>query len=166
MATPTAFTYHTELINGQEIEKPLGKKTHAYIQSVLMRLLFGLSELKDYLILPELNVLCNINHQDRIVPDIAIVPKKAQYRDGDLLDPPVLAIEIISPGQSFDDLLDKCERLCVSGTPTCWIMLPAKRQAWIYSSDGILRRSGVLHFDLPTAVIRLRVEDVFSALDD
>ncbi len=49
--------YHTEFIDGQEVQKPLPKKLHALIQKFLL-LALNRALPRDYEVLPELNVLC------------------------------------------------------------------------------------------------------------
>ena len=57
----TTFRYHTEIIRGVEIEKPLPEKWHALVQKFL--LLWLERELPpDYQCLPELNVICACGH--------------------------------------------------------------------------------------------------------
>ena len=152
MSTSTTFRYHTEHIHGAEIEKPLPKKLHAMVQRFLLlwftKLLQdpNLSDLYDCL--AELNVICSA---ERIVPDVTLFKRKAHFIDGDLAEPPLLAVEISSPGQSFSSLLEKCEILANQGTPTCWIILPEKRQAWIFSDFTLVQVTGTLdcHFSIP-----------------
>jgi len=128
-----AFVYHTERIAGKEIQKPLPKKLHAIIQMYLLMLLKS-SLPEEYRVLPELNVICG---GERIVPDITVYQRGAKFVDGDLADQPVLAVEIASPKQTFSDLLAKCERLVEAGTAMTWIILPEKRQGWMFSGLGL-----------------------------
>ena len=130
MSVVTTFPYHSELIDGQEIEKPLPKTLHAIVQ---MRLIVELSKWAGELrlvVLPEQNVLCGM---DRLVPDVVIADKKGPFENGDIRAEHVrVAVEIMSPGQTFADLIAKCERLRRSGVPLCWMIWPSKRKAWVY----------------------------------
>lgn len=133
----TVFTqpaYHVELIDGREIEKPVPKELHAIIQSYLIEVLRTRLSKQKYRALSELNVLCG---DDRLVPDIALARRNAKYRDGDLADPPLLCIEIFSPGQTFAALVDRAERLLKAGTPLCWLIWPERRQAWTYTAERL-----------------------------
>jgi Uma2 family endonuclease len=93
--------YHKELIDGREIEKPLPKDRHAFIQTFLGAVLATLP--KSYRAATELNVVCG---SDQLVPDVLVAERSARYENGDLADPPTLAVEIISPGQTLSDFLD------------------------------------------------------------
>jgi Uma2 family endonuclease len=129
--------YHLERIDGREIQKPLPKKLHAFVQSYLISILSVNTQPK-VRILSELNVLCG---EDRVIPDVTVVRRNARYIDGDLADPAILAVEILSPGQPLSILIDKAERLIKAGTPMCWIIWPERRQAWMFSGDA-LREAG------------------------
>ncbi len=130
MSTALAHSYHSELIGGIEIQKPLPKKLHFLTQRFVLRTSDrGLPE--QFLAGCELNVLCG---PDRLAPDVVVVAHNARYRDRDLADPPLLAVEILSPGQTIGNLFDKAERMVRTGTPICWAIWPERRKAWEFSS--------------------------------
>ena len=103
--------YHLELINGQEVEKPLPKRLHVIVQSYLQFLFLSLLR-ERYLCASELNFWCGL---DRLVPDLTIVRRGAEYRDGDLVEAPALVVKILSPGQTIGSLMDKASRLVMAG---------------------------------------------------
>ena len=129
----TTFSYHTELIDGVEVEKLLPKQVHGVVQMFLTQWM-GRNLPPEFDALPELNVLCG---PDRLVPDITVAQQSAHYVNGDLADGPELAVEIFSPGQLLADVLDRCSRLLKAGTAMCWIIWPDKRKVWNYSSDDL-----------------------------
>jgi Uma2 family endonuclease len=153
--------YHTELIDGREVEKPLPKKLHARVQAFLLRIL-GMKLVRPYEALPELNVLCG---QDRLVPDITVTKRSACYEDGDLAEPPLLAVEIMSPGQTLSNLVNKCERLHKAGTPQCWIVWPERRQAWIYTPASFEAALENLSASLGESSIEISLAEMWSELD-
>ena len=56
-AVDVSTQYHTEIIDGREVLKPLPKKLHILVQTYLTGIL--LRDLaKQYRVMPELNVLC------------------------------------------------------------------------------------------------------------
>lgn len=154
--------YHAELIDGREIQKPLPKKLHAFVQRFLL-----LALTRDlpgsYLALPELNVVCG---EDRLVPDLTVASRRAQYRDGDLVEPPCFAIEIVSPGQTIAQLFDRAGRLCLAGTPLCWIIWPERRKAWQYSSEDLTEAKEILTAALPEgASVSIRLAEMWAELE-
>jgi len=156
-----APTYHTELIDGAEVEKPLTKNLHSLIQSYLVG--FFRLQLPTYRVMPELNVLCG---SDRLVPDLVITKHGAKYIDGDLAEAPLLAIEIISPGQTLGQLLDRCERLLKAGTPLCWVILPERKQAWSYVKENFTQATAQLIFTLPDHKIIIPLNEMWKELEE
>jgi Uma2 family endonuclease len=153
--------YHTELIDGREVEKPLPKNLHAFIQTFLAAV-FSARLPRRYRAATELNVLCG---PDRLVPDITVMERSARYESGDLADPPALAVEIMSPGQTLSDLLNKCERLHKAGTPECWVIWPEKRQAWTYAPGSFHEASKTLTVSLDPIAVEISLAEMWSELD-
>lgn len=162
-AVLTEPLYHTELIDGREIQKPLPKNLHAFVQTYLLQW-FGRQLPRPYRVVSELNVICG---SDRLVPDVVIASRTARYIDGNLADPAILAIEIMSPGQTLSDLLDRCERLLAAGTSRCWIIWPDRRKAWTYTSEELLcEASDVLIAALPDTASQSESDQLHISLSE
>lgn len=162
-ATITEPIYHTELIDGREIQKPLPKKLHAIIQGYLTALFVRLLS-KQFQTLPALNIWCG---PDRLVPDLVIADRHARYEDGDLIDPAAFAIEIVSPGQTLGELLGKADRIVRAGTPACWVILPQRRKAWMLSADDLIEAKDVLEARLPDGnLIQVQTAEMWAELDE
>ena len=158
----TEPAYHLERIDGREIQKPLPKNLHAFIQNFLIALL-NRDLPKRYRVGPELNVLCG---DDRLVPDVTVMERNARYEDGDLADPPQLAVEIMSPGQTVGRLFDKADRLVRAGCPICWVIWPERRQAWMYSADRMLEATETLTASLSDGSrIEVNLAEMWAELD-
>jgi Uma2 family endonuclease len=153
--------YHKELIDGHEVEKPLPKKLHARVQAYLIRVL-AMTIPQSYEALPELNVLCG---GDRLVPDITVTERSARYEDGDLADAPALAVEIMSPGQTLSDLVDRCERLHKAGAAQCWIIWPERRQAWMFTPVSLEAAKENLTASFGEDSIEINLAEMWSELD-
>ncbi len=139
-AVLTEPIYHTELIDGHEIQKPLPKNLHAFAESYLIGFFHQILP-KKYRVMSELNVLCD---PDRLVPDTTVAFRNARYQNGDLADPAVLCVEILSPGKTVGDLFDKADRILKAGTPLCWIIWPERRKAWMYSLKDLSEATEIL----------------------
>ena len=136
--TMTRESYLVELIAGREVEKPLPKKLHIWIQTYLIVKLSALLA-ERYMAMPELNVLTGgktaDGRREYIIPAVTVAPRSAAYSDGDLAEAPLLGVEILSPGQTIGDLFTRAERLLRLGCPMVWVVWPEKRKAWEYSMD-------------------------------
>ena len=137
-AVITEPLYHVELIDGREVEKPLPKKLHFRTQKYLILKLTRLLP-RDYEVGPELNILAgSLTPEGRceyIVPDVTVVARSAKYEDGDLAEPPIWGVEILSPGQTIGELFIRAERLLKLGCPLVWVIWPEKQRAWEYSAN-------------------------------
>jgi Uma2 family endonuclease len=107
------------------------------------------------------------------VPDIAV------YRQGrvrrkqtgevqpDFFDPPDIAIEIASPGQTMSDLVEKCRWYVANGVEIALLVLTRRRTVLRFgrgSNERTLR--GPDEIDLTTVLpdFQLTVDDLFGAL--
>lgn len=71
------------------------------------------------------------------VPDICIYPKMPIDLKKDVItmkEPPLCAIEIISPTQSVDELRAKAVKYFEHGVRSCWIVIPAFANIYVFSS--------------------------------
>jgi len=71
------------------------------------------------------------------VPDICIFPKMPINLKKDITtmtEAPLCAIEIISPSQSVDEMRSKAEKYFEHGVQSCWIVLPAFANIYVFSS--------------------------------
>jgi Uma2 family endonuclease len=66
------------------------------------------------------------------------LPRPLDFRHDDILrdDPPLLAIEIFSPTQGAQEVLDKVEVYFRNGVKSCWIVSPAFRTITVLRPDG------------------------------
>lgn len=117
----------------QERGKPMPSKVHAYIQ---LNIGFELkSRYKDrFTFLSELNL--DLNGWCS-VPDLVIYPKMTiDVRQDEIrmTTPPLCTIEIISPMQSLQELIDKAKAYFEHGVQSCWLVLPGLRSIYVFSS--------------------------------
>jgi Uma2 family endonuclease len=63
-----------------------------------------------------------------------------EINDYDILkmsEMPLLAIEILSPRQSLEELLDKFKVYFALGIKSCWLVIPPLESVTVYSSDNM-----------------------------
>ncbi len=115
----------TQVLSEYEVErgKPLPSQNHALIQSSITAAL--VRDAPQYSILTELSLELN---GSPFVPDISIYPKLAADPLQDEIkktDPPLITIEILSPTQSFDEVVKKAHAYLKAGVKSCWLIQPA-----------------------------------------
>lgn len=117
----------------QDRGKPMPSKVHAYIQ---MNIGFELkTRYKDrFTFLSELSLDLDGWWS---VPDLSIYAKMVIDVRRDeirMTTPPLCAIEIISPMQSLQELVDKAKAYFEHGVQSCWLVLPGLRSIYVFSS--------------------------------
>lgn len=100
------------------------------------------------------------------VPDICIYPAMPLNLKKDVItmtEPPLCAIEIISPSQSVDELRAKAEKYFQHGVRSCWIVIPAFANIYVFSSPDeyeIFRATETLRD--PNLDIAIPLKEVFE----
>ncbi len=73
-----------------------------------------------------------------LTPDLCVFPRKPVDFSRDqlrVLEPPLMAVEILSPTQTLTDLLEKSGRLLAHGVKSVWIVLPVLQQVTVVTAE-------------------------------
>lgn len=124
----------TPLTYEEERGKPMPSFNHGAIQSNVIvefarhRQLRALSELA-------------LEMGDRsYVPDVSLYQRKSLDLQHDTIrrtDPPLLVVEILSPTQGYQEVLDKVAIYFQHGVKSCWVIWPPLRLINILTPDGL-----------------------------
>ena len=118
----------------EEIINEMPTLNHSYICSEIMKQLLPNENIS---VLPELTLAIG----NGLPPDISIVPKE-QIKPNFWKDitrfeqPPLISIEIISPSQNIQDLLEKAQLLVNSGVKNVWTVEPFSYSIWVTNEKG------------------------------
>jgi Uma2 family endonuclease len=150
------------ILSEYEIErgKPMPSRLHAIVQK---RLIVYLSIHYDgkYEFLPELAL---DTPGQKSIPDIAIdeyAPIDFSQDEIKQKEPPLGTIEILSPTQILQILLDKTNEYFSFGVKSCWVVIPPLKSIYVFkapndykvfSHDDILRDPN-LNIEVPLGVI-------------
>ncbi|TAE22887.1 MAG: Uma2 family endonuclease [Candidatus Kapaibacterium sp.] len=151
-------------ISEYELErgKPMPNRIHSFAQSNLIAALTSRYK-KRKKIFSELTIEVG---EARATPDIAIYPyyeldwtKRVPAAE---TEPPLVAIEIISPSQTLVEMLDKADMYFAHGVKSCWIVQPELQIISVLHPDeppktftqGMVRDSAV--------DIEIPIEEVFE----
>lgn len=153
------------LISEYELErgKPMPSKNHAQIQTRLSFELYGKYR-NEYSILSEISIKLT---NDKATPDLAVFPLLSfdwQSDEISITEPPISTIEILSPTQALEDLLDKAEDYFSCGVKSCWIVLPRLTTILVMQANRYKSyfQIGDTLTD-PATGITLGVDSIFSA---
>lgn len=142
--------------------KPMPSKNHSKIEA---RLSFALISRYDekYDILSEISLDLTSGKAN---PDLAIYPISQDDWERDevkMTTPPITTIEILSPTQPLNDLVEKIRDIYFpAGVKSSWIIIPPLKTVHIFYPDSPTETftTGVIH-DKATGV-ELRLEEIFK----
>jgi Uma2 family endonuclease len=90
-----------------------------------------------YDILPELEMKLN---GKPVKPDVSVYPNLTEDWDTDIIsitEPPIVAIEVLSPKQAMTDITDKINNIYFpAGVKSVWIVVPLLQTVTIRTPDG------------------------------
>jgi Uma2 family endonuclease len=157
----TSYSPDCEYVDGHIEGRNLGEKEHSLLQKNFT-LLFGFNEAAwGVEVFPELRT--QVARTRFRVPDVLVL--RAGTKFGSILDqPPLIAIEILSPEDRLSGLQEKIDEYVAFGVEHIWIFDPQRRLAWVGDRGGLhLVEGGVL--SVPGTLIRVVLDEVFAKLD-
>ena len=152
---PELVPERTAAFSAYELErgKPAPSQNHSVVQT---NLCFELQSRyrAQFRILPEINIAI----AGRVlVPDIGIFEKMPIDMAQDVLvltQLPLTTVEILSPRQALDDLIDKADAYLAAGVRSCWVVMPKLQGVAVFSAPRtyVLFRSPETLLDAATGV--------------
>jgi Uma2 family endonuclease len=118
----------------EEVTNKMLTLNHSYVCSQIMRQLLPNEKIE---VLPELTLAIG----NGLTPDLSVFPKE-QIRPNFFQDvtrfeqPPLVAIEVVSPSQNIQDLLEKAKILVQAGSKTVWTVEPFSRTIFVTTAKG------------------------------
>ncbi len=125
-----------EYIDGEVIEKGRGGVTgyaHGVVQIILGE--WFRAHRKEW------NISCSVETHTRTsssrirLPDVVVV-RRGNAPKHTIVEAPVLAIEVLSPSDTFADLRDRAADLEAMGVPDVWLIDPERRSASVWAHNG------------------------------
>lgn len=125
-----------ELSYEEERGKPMPSRNHGLVQAELIGQFL---QQREYMAISELT----LGMQPRpLTPDISIYRRQPVNMSFDVIrptEPPLMVVEIESPGQGIQELRDKVEAYFAHGVKSCWLVVPTLRNITILTPDGEAR---------------------------
>ena len=97
------------------------------------------------------------------IPDVCVV-KGSRPQEEVFTQPPFICIEILSEDDRLTRVQERLDDYREFGVPHIWLVDPVKKQAWIYSSAGLLLvQDGILRASEPDVIIPLA--EIFAEME-
>ncbi len=158
-------TSRYECVDGQLLERPLPNAIHSDMQFAVTVLLkrsvkrLGLSARQEWTL--------DENDQPRhnwMTPDTLVAAPQNTAKNGHCIPPAILAVEILSEGQTHEEMFVKAKRYFRWGVSFVWVIDPKEMTATIISGDN---PNGAYQLDngqglLTAGDIQVPLPDIFS----
>lgn len=127
----TSYERAVEYIDGELKEKPLTGMRHGELQAILGG--WFRAHRKEWSISVSLETHTKVKATRVRLPDVVVVRKQERVQ-ATLTTAPLIAIEILSPDDSYQDLKDRAADLRAMGTENIWLLDEKRRTAEVW--DG------------------------------
>ena len=154
----TVYRPDREYIDGELIEKNMGKWEHSRIQVLLAAWFF--QHEKDWHIQTATEWRTRTAVDTVRIPDVVVVSRGPQ--PDVLTTPPILIVEILSPGDSYADTQRRARDYLAMGVQTIWIIDPETRSARLCTG---LSWTETTRLEVPGTPIYADVKALFADLD-
>jgi len=157
----TSYRPDCDYVDGRIEERNVGEHDHGFLQILLgtlftnHRQLWGVHTVTD--------VRIQVSAKRFRIPDISVMPAEAP-RERILRNPPLIAIEILSPEDRLNRLQTKVNDYLAFGIEHIWVIDPQNRIAYTAGRFGFqLIQDGEL--TVPGTPIRVVLSELFAELD-
>ena len=148
----TSFEHDAEYVEGRIAPRPVPTKPHSKMQRFLLLRLSAAGGALGLEIWPEQRVRTKADPAHYRVPDLCVTA--GEPNEDVFTTPPLLCIEILSPGDSALELRAKIDEYLEFGVPYVWVIDPVACAGEVYTLEGIEKirdgkfRAGVIEIDL------------------
>jgi Uma2 family endonuclease len=168
-----ATTYHPdrEYVDGELVERNVGEYNHSLLQSLVatsINILGASVRPRRFVALTEQRVRVR-EGADAVrryrIPDVIVLP--AGHRKTPVtIDPPTVAIEILSPDDSLNQIFEKCREYLKLGVPNVWILDPrALRIYTVTDTDVSQITNGIVSFECLGEQVTVDFNPIFAEMD-
>lgn len=166
--------HHYEIINGELINMGNSGALHGYVCSTLMILLGGYVRQHNLGAMLDSSTAFKMKNGNKRSPDIAFFAKErlqgmAVLPSGYLEGAPDLAVEVLSPGNTVEEIDDKLTEYFENGSRLVWLIHPTQHYVLVYRSaqepDRLLKEKDSLDGEEVIPGFTLAIADLFQKLD-
>lgn len=171
MALPKDGRY--EIVNGELIDMGNSGALHGNIAIILSSALFAVVNAQKLGVLLDSSTAFKMKNGNRRSPDISFFAKErlqgmTELPSGFLEGAPDLVVEVLSPGNTVEEMHDKLVEYFDNGTRLAWMIHPSEHYVLVYRSaqepDRLLKSVDILEGEEVIPGFSLPVADLFQKL--
>lgn len=135
----SSYEADMEFVGGVLVERNVGTMSHSLL---LTQVILHFGQLPDSYrlqVLPSVRLRIDDNHVR--VPDVLVLEEPYQVSKV-VTDVPVITVEIKSPDDKFDDIVDKCFEYEALGVRNILVMDPDHRRTWLFEQSSLRLLTG------------------------
>jgi len=162
-----------EIVNGELIDMGNSGALHGYVCSLLLATLVSYSLSEKLGIVFDSSTAFKMKNGNRRSPDISFFAKErlqgiTELPSGFLEGAPDLVVEVLSPGNTVEEMHDKLVEYFDNGTRLAWMIHPSEHYILVYRSaqepDRLLKSVDALDGEEVIPGFSLPVADLFQKL--
>ena len=161
----TSYTPDVEYKNGELVRRNVGTQKHGTLQMIIGAYILSLrSEFR--MIKGFVETRLRISRERYVVPDVMVVERP--YQPGSVVtDVPAVVIEVKSPTDRFDEIIDKCFEYEALGISNIVVIDPDSRRQFVFSGDALQSVPALirLHLSKSNVDFDLPMDQIFETLD-
>jgi len=156
----TAYRPDCEYVDGELVERNVGKYEHARLQALLAA--WFIQNQKSWRLVALTEQRVQVSPSRVRIPDVCIVPFGPQ---ADVLSqPPLVVIEILSPDDLQVELQRRSRDYIAMGVPNIWVIDPSNRMALWHSAEAWHETTSELR--IAGSPVYVDLEALFRDLDE
>ncbi len=157
----TAYSPDCEFVDGRIEERNLGEFSHSLLQGELVFWFRSRRDEWNIRVMPEFRT--RVGERRVRIPDVMVTHNDG-IKDPVRQQPPLIAIEVLSPEDRLPRLLIRLADFLKMGTEHIWVFDPEERTAMVYTETG-LRLVEEPRLTVPGTPIYVELAELFACLD-
>jgi Uma2 family endonuclease len=160
----TSYEPDMEFVEGALVEPNVGTLRHSRLQRIVTSYLQRFHQSHRLEACPAVRL--RVGPQRHRIPDVLALEEP--YQEGNVVtDVPVITVEIKSPQDTFDAIVDKCFEYESLGVRNILVMDPDHRRAWLFEQNNLRLLPGAsVQLRLTQSTIDFPFAEMFAELDE
>jgi len=160
----TSFEPDREFVDGVLVERNVGTPPHGRLQLIVGS--YFRQYRKSHRIEAFTETRLRVAPRRHRIPDVLLV--EAPYQSGKVItDVPVVTVEIKSPDDTFDQIVEKCLEYEALGVRNILVMDPDHRRAWLFEQNSLRLLPGKsVQLHLIHDILDFPFGEMFAELDE
>ena len=158
----TSYEPDCDYVDGEVKERNVGEQWHGLVQQAIGSIFRANRKAWKLRAITEQRVQASATRFR--VPDVCVVSASDPVV-GVLHDAPVLCVEVLSPEDRFQRVLEGVQDYVRMGVPNIWIIDPISRNVWTVTGNGPVPLEGS-ELSLAGTAVRIPLQEIFAEIDE